>query len=176
LLTLNPCSRAGEYAREARTDMNATPKIRLARQSDVPNVAFLVSQYWQFEQIAGFDRAHIEKILSGLISLPERGACWVAENAETISGYLIAVYVFSLEHGGTIAELDEFFVRPEFRSGGTGAALLSESERKMRDAGIVRVQLQLGLTNSRARFFYERHGYRRRSGYELLDKPLSPQD
>ncbi|MGA2706771.1 MAG: GNAT family N-acetyltransferase [Steroidobacteraceae bacterium] len=154
--------------------MNTAPKIRLARLSDVPDVGFLVSQYWGFEQIAGFERARIEKHLSELISLPERGACWVAYHAETMSGYLIAVYVFSLEHGGTIAEIDEFFVRPGFRSAGTGAALLSESEREMRGAGIVRMQLQLGLTNDRARFFYERHGYRRRSGYELYEKTLLP--
>ncbi len=107
------------------------------------------------------------------MSLPERGACWVAQRTGMVAGYLIAVYVFSLEHGGMMAEIDEFFVRPEFRGDGTGSALLVEMEREMRSAGLVRVQLQLGATNDRARGFYERHGYRRRSGYELFDKPLS---
>ena len=148
-------------------------KIRRAELSDVADIATLVARYWEFEQIAGFERARIEKHLSALMSLPERGACWVAQRTAMMARYLIAVYVFSLEHGGMMAEIDEFFVRPEFRGDGTGSALLVEMEREMRSAGLVRVQLQLGATNDRARGFYERHGYRRRSGYELFDKPLS---
>ncbi|MGO9037354.1 MAG: GNAT family N-acetyltransferase [Steroidobacteraceae bacterium] len=132
-----------------------------------------MARYWEFERISGFERARTEKHLSALMSLPERGACWVAQRTGMVAGYLIAVYVFSLEHGGMMAEIDEFFVRPEFRGDGTGSALLVEMEREMRSAGLVRVQLQLGATNDRARGFYERHGYRRRSGYELFDKPLS---
>jgi ribosomal protein S18 acetylase RimI-like enzyme len=38
--------------------------------------------------------------------------------------------------------------------------------------GLVRLQLQLGVDNLRGRAFYERHGFRRRAGYELFDKPL----
>ncbi len=148
-------------------------KIRRAELSDVADIAALVARYWEFERISGFERARTEKLLSALMSLPARGACWVAQRTGMVAGYLIAVYVFSLEHGGMMAEIDEFFVRPEFRGDGTGSALLVEMEREMRSAGLVRVQLQLGATNDRARGFYERHGYRRRSGYELFDKPLS---
>ncbi len=108
-----------------------------------------------------------------MISLPERGACWVAEHGAAPAGYLLAVYLFSLEHGGMMAEIDELFVRPNVRGAGFGTALLAESEREMTKAGIVRVQLQLGVTNDRARGFYERHGFRSRSGYELLDKALA---
>jgi len=147
-------------------------KIRRAQLSDIADIASLVESYWEFEQIARFDRKRTENNLSALLSLPERGACWMAEGTEAIVGYLIAVYVFSLEHGGMMPEIDEFFVRPEYRSGGTGTALLVESERDMRTAGLVRLQLQLGVANDRARRFYERHGLRKRSGYELLEKPL----
>jgi ribosomal protein S18 acetylase RimI-like enzyme len=156
--------------------MTSRLKIRLAQLSDVTDIATLMAQYWDIERIVGFERARAARTLSALMSAPERGACWVAEHEGVIAGYLIVVYVFSLEHGGPMAEIDEFCVRHEFRSGGTGSALLRESERQMSSAGLVRVQLQLGVTNDRARVFYERHGYRRRSGYELLDKPLHAGD
>jgi len=148
-------------------------KVRRAQLSDAADIAALVARYWEFEEIPGFDPERTEKLLSTLISLPERGHCWVAESRGAIRGYLIVVYVFSLEHGGTMAEIDEFYVHPEFRSGGLGTALLTQSEQEMRSTGLVRVQLQLSVTNDRSRNFYERHGYRRRSRYELLDKPLS---
>ena len=145
--------------------------IRLATLADIAGVASLVEQYWVFEDIAGFDRPRIETLLQGLLLEPTRGACWVAEAQENLCGYLLAVFVFSLEHGGLMAEIDEFFVASEMRSSGLGALLLGHAERDFARRGLVRAQLQLGSDNHRGRLFYERHGFLERSGYELLDKP-----
>jgi ribosomal protein S18 acetylase RimI-like enzyme len=50
--------------------------------------------------------------------------------------------------------------------------LVGQAERDLVMRGLVRLQLQLGVDNDRARAFYERHGFRCRAGYELLDKAL----
>jgi len=135
-------------------------------------VASLVRRYWEFESIAGFDQPRIEGLLRHLLEEPARGACWVAETGGALQGYLLAVFMFSLEHGGLMAEIDEIFVSPEARSQGMGAALLAWAERDMTHRGLVRLQLQLGVGNHRAREFYERHGFGPRAGYELFDKSL----
>jgi ribosomal protein S18 acetylase RimI-like enzyme len=152
------------------------PTIRCAQVADAVDLAALVEEYWAFERIGGFDRARVEKSLRTLAAEPGRGACWIAEHRGATAGYLIAVYMLSLEFGGIAAEIDEFFVRPAWRGTGVGAALLGECEREMRRAGIVRVQLQLAVANERARGFYRQHGFQQRSGYELLDKPLASLD
>jgi GNAT superfamily N-acetyltransferase len=146
--------------------------IRLAVTDDIAGVASLAEQYWEFEPIRGFDRPRIESLLRRLISEPERGACWVAEADGRLCGYLLAVFMFSLEHGGLMAEIDEVFVSAQKRSMGVGALLVTQAERDLGTRGLVRLQLQLGVDNERARVFYERHGFRRRAGYELLDKAL----
>jgi GNAT superfamily N-acetyltransferase len=107
-----------------------------------------------------------------LIGAPERGLIWVAEADRGLCGYLLAVLVFSLEHGGTMAEIDEVFVAESARSSGLGSLLLAGAEQALAERGVVRLQLQLGVLNRRGRAFYERQGFRDRSGYELLDKPL----
>jgi GNAT superfamily N-acetyltransferase len=150
-----------------------TPNIRRAHAADIAALTSLVEQYWAFEHIGGFERARIERVLRVLIADPQRGGCWLAEADGAPAGYLVAVHMFSLEYGGMIAEIDEFFVAPEFRGAGTGTALLASFELDSANAGIARVQLQLGVRNDRARGFYERHAYRKRSGYELLEKPLA---
>ncbi|MGH8720379.1 MAG: GNAT family N-acetyltransferase [Burkholderiales bacterium] len=86
----------------------------------------------------------------------------------TPAGYLLAVYVFSLEHHGLTAEIDELFVLPDCRGRGLGAALLQAAAA----AGCTNISLQLGRKNAAALAFYRRHGYRAREGYELLDKSL----
>jgi ribosomal protein S18 acetylase RimI-like enzyme len=80
--------------------------------------------------------------------------------------------MFSLEHGGLMAEIDEVFVADEIRSAGLGSLLVTRAERDLAERGMVRLQLQLGVHNGRARSFYERYGFQRRAGYELLDKAL----
>lgn len=146
--------------------------IRLATNSDIPGVASLVERYWEFESIGGFDRSRVETLLGRLLAEPRSGACWVAESEGRVCGYLLAVFMFSLEHGGTMAEIDEVFVSREMRSAGLGALLVARVERDLAERGLVRLQLQLGTDNDRARKFYERQGFRPRAGYELLDKPL----
>jgi ribosomal protein S18 acetylase RimI-like enzyme len=146
--------------------------VRRATPGDVAQVAALVEHYWEFESIGGFSRPRIEALLGGLLADPERGACWVAEADGRLCGYLMAVVMFSLEHGGLMAEIDEVFVSREMRSAGVGSHLVAQAERDLAERGLVRLQLQLGTDNHRARLFYERHGFRRRAGYELLDKPL----
>jgi GNAT superfamily N-acetyltransferase len=146
--------------------------IRPAILGDIANLASLVERYWEFESIGGFHRPRVLALLTDLLSRPERGACWVAESGGALCGYLLAVFVFSLEHGGTMAEVDEVFVSAEMRSTGVGSRLLAKAEGDLAARGLTRLQLQLGVDNHRGRAFYERHGFHRRAGYELLDKPL----
>ena len=146
--------------------------IRVATLADVAGVASLVKRYWEFEPLSGFDLPRIEGLLVGLFESPERGACWVAEEDGTLRGYLLAVFMFSLEHGGMMAEIDELFVAPGMRSRGLGGLLLLHAERELAQRGLVRLQLQLGVDNHRGRRFYEGRGFRGRAGFELLDKPL----
>lgn len=147
-------------------------QVRLASTGDVAPVAALVERYWEFESIGGFDRQRVETLLAQLISEPQRGACWVAEAGGRVCGYLLAVFMFSLEHGGLMAEIDEVFVADEIRSAGLGSLLVTRAGRDLAERGLTRLQLQLGAKNERARHFYERHGFGRRAGYELLDKAL----
>jgi ribosomal protein S18 acetylase RimI-like enzyme len=146
--------------------------IRSAAMEDIAGITPLVESYWEFESIGGFDRLRVESLLRSLFSEPQRGACWVAAADGRLHGYLLAVFMFSLEHGGLMAEIDELFVSPEVRSQGTGSRLLERAERDLAERGLVRLQLQLAVDNDRARLFYERHGFRPRAGYELLDKSV----
>jgi GNAT superfamily N-acetyltransferase len=147
-------------------------QIRPATRTDIPQLLTLIRRYWDFEGITGFEALRIELLLQRLLADSAAGAIWVAESQRTLCGYLIVVLVLSVEHCGLMGEIDEFFVLPEARSHGTGVRLLAAAEDALARRGCVRLQLQLGAANTRARAFYQRHGYGPRSGYELYDKPL----
>jgi GNAT superfamily N-acetyltransferase len=148
-------------------------EIRSACLTDIPRLLTLIRRYWDFEGIPGFAALRIELVLKRLLAGPEApGAIWVAESQGTLVGYLIVVLLMSIEHQGLMGEIDEFFVVPEARLRGTGAQMLAAAEAELTQRGCVRLQLQLGTGNARARAFYEGRGYAPRPGYALLDKPL----
>jgi GNAT superfamily N-acetyltransferase len=149
-----------------------TVRIRLAHHADVPQLLPLMREYWIFEGIEGFEESRVGPVLSRLLAEPRLGSIWVAQAGGEIVGYLIAVHVLSLEHQGLMAEIDELFVVPEARSRGLGGQLLAVAESALAAGGCVRLQLQIGASNARGHTFYERRGYTRRAGYELLDKAL----
>ena len=146
--------------------------IRRATADDAAALLPLVEDYWRFEDLPGFEPGRIGQELRRLLSEPCLGAGWIAESGGRTVGYLLAVYVFSLEHRGLTAEIDEFYVLPSVRNGGSGAALLRAAEAEFTALGCTNVSLQLGRANDRARNFYFRHGYHPRAGFELIDKPL----
>ena len=148
------------------------PTIRQAVPAAVPMLLPLVEAYWRFEDLPGFRADRVAASLTQLLAEPRLGAGWIATQDGDAAGDLLAVYVFSLEHLGLTAEIDEFFVVPGARGRGTGAALLRTAESAFRRAGCGNVSLQLGRHNAAARAWYHQHGYAERSGYELLDKTL----
>jgi len=149
-----------------------TVVIRPVSQADIPALLRLVEEYWRFEDISGFDPARVTVELERLLAETTLGSAWIASAGRDAAGYLIAVYVFSLEHLGLTAEIDEFFVLPSFRGRETGSKLLRIAEEEFVRRRCTNVSLQLGRGNEKARMFYRQHGYGERAGYELLDKML----
>ena len=147
-------------------------EIRQATARDVAYLVPLIAEYWRFEKISGFAPERVAAQLAHLLSSPNLGVGWLASGEGVAVGYLLAVYVFSLEHLGLTAEIDELFVLPAQRGRGAGAMLLRVAEKEFVHAGCTNVSLQLSRGNEAARGFYRRHAYRERDGYELLDKRL----
>lgn len=147
-------------------------EIRQATRADARTLAVLVEQYWRFEAIERFDASRVAGLLEKFITQPALGRAWLATVNGEPAGYLLAVYVFSLEHQGLTAEIDEFFILPRHRRLGLGRQLLSQAEEVFRATGCSNVSLQIGRDNDAARAFYRGHGYADRAGFELVDKML----
>ena len=147
--------------------------IRLATPSDSAALVPLVEQYWRFEAIEGFDAARVASLLEQVLKDAALGRAWIATVGGMPAGYLLAVFVFSLEFQGLTAEIDELFVVQRHRSLGLGGKLLDSAEAHFRAAGCTHVALQIGRDNEAARAFYQRRGFAGRHGFELVSKVLA---
>ena len=147
-------------------------EVRKATPADAGKLLPMVQAYWRHDGLSGFDSGSVTSQLERLLSDSRLGDGWMALSGGTPVGYLLAVYVFSLEHLGLTAEIDELFVLPEARGNGAGARLLERAEAQFARIGCTNVSLQLSRDSEAARRFYQRHGFGERSGFELLDKSL----
>jgi ribosomal protein S18 acetylase RimI-like enzyme len=152
--------------------MAETTDVRPARAEDIDVLLPMIEQYWRFEAIEGFDIGRMRKILTRLLEDASLGRAWISTVYGEPAGYLLAVYVFSLEHQGLTAEIDEFFIAPAHRNLGIGARLLTAAEEQFRAEGCTNVSLQIGRANEAARRFYRGHGFDDRAGYEIVSKVL----
>lgn len=80
--------------------------------------------------------------------------CWLAELAERIVGFLIAI---GEDGRGHIVTID---VVESARRHGVGSLLLGLAEREMASVGIRALELETATNNEPAIAFWQKHGYR----------------
>lgn len=82
------------------------------------------------------------------------------EDGETV-GVAAISYVWTLEHGGKSAWLDELYVVPERRGNGIGSALLDQVIAEVQKEGCLAIDLEVEQEHQRAVALYERKGFER---------------
>ena len=141
--------------------------IRGARAADAEQLLPLIEAYWRHDGIAGFVAARLRRQLDEFLSSPAYGAGWMATLAGAPIGYLLCTLVYSFEHGGLMAEIDELFVDPGHRRRGIGQGLVSTARGQLSTLGCRALQMQVADDNGDSQRFYAQLGFREKRGYRL---------
>jgi GNAT superfamily N-acetyltransferase len=115
--------------------------------------------------------AELEHGVRGLVSVEGRGALLVARGGERVLGVAAMSYLWTLEHGGYAAWLDELYVLPEQRGRGTGSTLLAAVLETARAAGAIALDLEVEASHARVQGLYLRNGFKRLTR-ERFSRPL----
>lgn len=144
--------------------------IRLLKNQDLPDLVKLARAYWSFEKITGFRPNRYQRIATRILKNASLGRIWIALEGDRLIGYLIVVFLMSLEYGGMAAEIDELYVDGSERGGGVGKALLRAAGRELLQKGVVQVSLRVGKSNSKGIRFYKNLGFRQRNKCLVMDR------
>jgi GNAT superfamily N-acetyltransferase len=134
--------------------------VRVARGADAPALVALLGRQLADHSVRPTEAALAEAV-DGLLRHPARGRLLVAEREGAVVGVAALSFVWTLEHGGRSAWLDELFVEPAHRGSGIGTALLDAAIRAARSAGARAIDLEIESGHERARALYERAGFAR---------------
>jgi ribosomal protein S18 acetylase RimI-like enzyme len=133
-------------------------EIRAATAGDLEDVACLLRAQLDEHSIALPDDA-LRAAIRGAIDKPARGAFLVARDPDPV-GVAYLSYVWTLEHGGQSAWLEELYVVPPMRCRGIGRRLLCEVMAHATRAGCRAVDLEVEQDHARAANLYAREGFR----------------
>jgi len=103
----------------------------------------------------------LRKGIKQLIQDEKLGRVLVATANENVVGIAIMSFVFTIEHGGHSAWLDELYVHSDWRESGIGTRLLEIAIQTAQEANCLAIDLEVDIEHRRAENLYQRYGFRK---------------
>ena len=132
--------------------------IREATSEDVDviyDLMMAIARHQNQEQFILTDKSELLK--SGFSESPKFGVLLAEVNGE-VSGYLSYTWNYSIWFGSDYMNIDDVFVKEEFRSQKVGEALMLKAKQLCKNKGISRLRWEVQKDNVRAIKFYEQLG------------------
>lgn len=108
----------------------------------------------------GLPTERLGAAVDGVLRDPARGALLLGRLDGAAVGVAYVSWIWSLEHGGRSAWLDELYVVPRHRGRGVGRALLLAALDLARAERCAAVDLEVDAGHARAARLYQREGFR----------------
>ncbi len=105
------------------------------------------------------NRPRAEDAFAAILADDRLGSVWLIEASAQIVGYLVLTTCFSMEYGGRIAFLDDFYIRPAFRGIGIGTKSLAEARNYCLRHNYRAVSVEVSRTNAAGQRVYRRTGF-----------------
>lgn len=146
-------------------------RTRLAGSGDIPVLVDLMTAFYA-EAGYPLPREPAGRAFATVLGDPALGRVWLVLEGGRAVGYLVLTLGFSMEYGGLRGFVDDFFVRPEARGKGLGAAALTEVREACLEIGVGALLVETGPDDHPARRLYARAGFEE-TGRVLLSQTLS---
>jgi diamine N-acetyltransferase len=105
--------------------------------------------------------ATLRQAVQGLFDNPERGRILVVARGQRVVGVAVLSFLWTLEHGGQAAWLDELYIEPDQRRLGIGRELVQVSMQAAAEAGCKTLDLEVEDGHEDATRLYQRLGFHR---------------
>jgi GNAT superfamily N-acetyltransferase len=133
--------------------------FRLYESSDYTALeAMIIALYTEDMKGEPMSALKIANTVNKLTSEPNRGCIYIFENQGTIIGYGIIIYFWSNEFGGEIVNIDELFIKKDFRRHGIGRSFFEFLSKEF-ESRAVAFCLETTKENHQAYRFYLKLGF-----------------
>lgn len=145
--------------------------IHLAGPEDEDRVLSLVAAF-HAEQGFELDPAQRRAAIHPLLSGSPYGSVYLIGPQRAPIGYVAVTFTWSLEYGGLDAALDEVYLRPGVRGRGIASEVVSAICKRLFEAGVQLIDLEVDRDNAAARRLYQRMGFEPRESYLIMHRTV----
>jgi GNAT superfamily N-acetyltransferase len=135
-------------------------EIQTAQPADLAPVVHLLRTQLEEHDIVLTGQA-LQGATQRLIDDHALGRILTARLDGELVGVAVISFLWTLEHGGPTAWLDEVYVEPSRRGAGIGRKLVEAAMQVTRDSGCIALDLEVDAGHEAAERLYERMGFRR---------------
>jgi GNAT superfamily N-acetyltransferase len=138
--------------------MPSNIRIDPATPADVPTILALIRELAEFERLLHEANATDAQIRENLFGAKPAAEVIIARVGDEVAGFALFFHNFSTFLGRRGLYLEDLFVRPRFRGGGCGAALLRQLAKIAIERNCGRLEWSVLDWNQRAIDFYKALG------------------
>ena len=143
--------------------------IHLAGEDDLDRVVSLVAAFLE-EQGFALDPEQRRACIAPLLSGSPYGSVYLIGPQRAPIGYVAVTFTWSVEFGGLDAAIDEIYLRPGVRGRGIASEVLQAICKRLFQAGVMLIDLEVDRDNAAARKLYERLGFEARDTYLIMHR------
>lgn len=125
---------------------------------DIAGVLELLDEFAEYEKLSEYCTATAERFHNALFGVDAIVNGLVAHSGDVLAGYALFYPSFSSFRGERGMYLEDIYLKPEFRGGGSGKAMLQEIARIAANRGFERIDFQVLDWNTLAIEFYKKLG------------------
>lgn len=129
-----------------------------ADPADRDEILARLQEHLREEQVA-VAVAPLAQAVDGVLGDPEHGFFHVARTGHTVIGIAYVALVWSLQHAGRAAWLEQLYVVPEWRGQGVGRELFAAAMERARWKGCVAVDAEVTSDHARAEHLIQSEGF-----------------
>ncbi|HKQ16334.1 MAG TPA: GNAT family N-acetyltransferase [Steroidobacteraceae bacterium] len=134
--------------------------IETARNEDLQEILQLLRTQLEEHDIVLTSQA-LERATRGLVEDHSLGRILTARLEGELVGVAVVSFLWTLEHGGPAAWLDEVYVLPSRRGQGIGKQLIEAAMQIASESGCIALDLEVDAGHEAAERLYQRMDFRR---------------
>ena len=127
-------------------------------ENDIPLIVNLMSDFYAIDGYP-IDPEISTNNFEMFIQKPDLGRAWLIYEDKEIVGYVMIVFMFSFEYGGTIAFLDELYLNENSRGKGLGKKAVAFIQDQAAKFNLKLLYLEIEQHNSTAQKLYLAAGF-----------------